>query len=272
MSALGFKAIITGFFIFTFFSAPLLEANPRTSASMRSFDEIFPGLAREQRQMVFSETGIKNTFTRNEGPLVIPALNSGVDLLGAVMEKRPTQLVESLLVVPYTGRALNKLDIYNAIGRIQNISDYMIYVSSRGGHIPLFEESTRLQNGNRNRPIPDPPPATILPSSETVYLCIRDTFFGNTYFRGDLTVVDHGITYYLTNNTAVWFLLFPLMRAEKFASVLYVEPLVEGTLVYGMAGIDIPEFIATRINLSLQIDRRLTVLIDWLSDGLRSIY
>jgi hypothetical protein len=61
------------------------------------------------------------------------------------------------------------------------------------------------------------------------------------------------------------------MRAEKFIAVLYVEPLREGMLVYSVAGIDIPEFIADRINLAINIDRRLTVFLNWLSDGFRSI-
>jgi hypothetical protein len=187
------------------------------------------------------------------------------------MEKTPTRLIEALIVVPYNGRVLNKLDAYNAIGRIENISNYLVYSPSRGGHIPLFERSTRLDNGNRNRPIPDPPPAAVLPASETIYLLLRDTFFGNTYFRGTLSEGRHGITYDMTNNTAVWFLLFPVMRAEKFAAILYVEPIREGTLIYGVSGIDIPEFLVDRMNLTSQIDRRVTILINWLSDGLRSI-
>ena len=221
---------------------------------------------------VFSEAGLRNTFRSDETQLIIPSSNSGIDIMSAVMEKSPTQLVEALVVIPYTRRTLNLLDIYNAIGRIQSISEQLIYSPSRGGYIPLFEQSTRLDGGRRNRPIPDPPPATILPSSETMYINLRDTFFGNTYFRGSLSTGRHGITYYMTNNTAIWFLVFPVMRAERFAAILYVEPIAEGTLVYGMAGIDIPEFIADRVNLGFQINRRVSVLINWLRDGFRSTY
>jgi hypothetical protein len=266
------RVAIAGFILFAVFSAPFLDANPRRSQpSLRSLNQVFPGLTREQRLTASSEAGLRNRFTRSETPLFIPAPNSGIDLLSAAMEKTPTQLVEALVIVPYRGRRLNMLDAYNAIGRIENISDYTIFVSSRGGHVPLFELSTRLENGNRNRPIPDPPPATVLPSSETMYICLRDTFFGNTYFRGDFSVGNHGITYNLTNNTTVWFLLFPVMRAERFSAILYVEPLTEGMLIYSIAGIDIPEFLATRINLGFQIDRRVTIFINWLRDGLRAI-
>jgi hypothetical protein len=61
------------------------------------------------------------------------------------------------------------------------------------------------------------------------------------------------------------------MRAEKFSAILYVEPLTEGMLIYSIAGIDIPEFLAARINLGFQIDRRVTIFINWLRDGLRAI-
>jgi hypothetical protein len=274
---LGIKAVTIVFCLIFCLSASPLEANPQAGTSMvhvplRSLNELFPDLTREQRRDVFSATGLKNTFLRREAPLITPASYSGIDLISAAMQKRPTQLIEALIVIPYRGRTLNKLDAYNAIGRIEEISTYTVYSPSRGGQIPLFERSTRLDNGNRNRPISDPPPATILPSSETVYILLRDTFFGNTYFRGDLSINCHGITYNLTNNVAVLFTIFPVMRAERFITTLYVEPIREGMLVYGVAGIDIPEFLVTRINFASQIDVRLAIFINWLRDGLRSIY
>jgi hypothetical protein len=270
MSFLRIKAAITGLFIFVVFPVSAFEVDPRTRGSMRSLNQIFPGLTREQRGRVFSETGLRNNFRANETPLIIPSPNSGINVLGAVMEKTPTQLVETLVVIPYNRRILTKLDAYNAIGRIGNISDYLVYSAARDSFIPIFDRSTRLDNGRRNRPIPDPPPATVLPSSESIFLLLRDTVFGNTYFRGDFSDGRYGITYNMTNNTAVWFLIFPVMGAEKFAAVLYLEPLREGMLVYGMAGIDIPEFLVSRINLAFQIDRRLSLLINWLRDGLVS--
>ena len=248
------------------FSASLTEASP-----LRSIDYIFPYLDRNQRAEVFTAEGLRNTFLEHETPLLIPAAGSGVNILGTVMDKNPLQLVEALVVVPYSRRILSKLDAYNAIGRIGDIRNQLIYSYSRDMYIPLFEESTRLYNGRRNRPIPDPPPATELPCSETVYIRLRDTFFGTTYLRGSLTTGSYGITYYLTNNAAIWFLLFPVMRAERFAAILYVEPVAEGMLVYSVAGIAIPEFIANRVNLAANIDRRITVFMNWLSTSFRSM-
>jgi len=255
------------FFLLLVFSITSLEAQ-----TLRSLDEIFPGLSYGQKYSALTQRGLRNTFSKNENPTFIPAANSQIDLLGAVMEKKPTQLVEALVVVPYSGRPLNLLDAYNAIGKIENISNYTVYSSSRGGrYIPLFEESKRLDNAKRDRPIPDPPPATRLPSSETIYFYLKDTFFGNTYFRGDLTVNRYGIINNITNSAAIRFLVFPVMGAEKFSTVLYVEPLQEGMLVYGMVGIDIPEFLVNMLNLTSDINRRLNVFINWLTDSFQSI-
>ena len=268
------KIRLAGFCLFFVFSLSFPEAQVRggeARGSLRTFSRVFPGLTPVQRQRAFSTAGFKNAFTKNEKPQIVPAANSDVDLMGMVMERTPTQLVEAVILVPYAGRQLSKLDAFNTIGRIQHISDYLITTTTRGvrKQIPLFEESTRLDDPKKRRPIPDPPPATSLPPKDTIYFCLKDTFFGNTFFRGDFSESRYGVSYDLTNFTAVWFLVFPVMKAEKFAAAIYVEPVREGTLIYGMAGIDVPEFLLSKINLAFQIDRRLTIFINWLSDGLK---
>ena len=260
------KAVLTGFILVFIFSASPLEAGP-----LRSFGELFPYLSALQKQRVFGRAGLRNTFTINEAPLFTPALNSGIDLMSLVLERNPTQLVEVITVIPYNERPLNILDAYNAMGRIENISNYTYFSTSRNRVIPVFEESTRLENARRNRRIPDPSPATALPSRDTIYFCLDDTFFGKTYLRGDLSLSNYGMTFNITNFAAVWFMLFPVMGAEKFSTILYAEPLEEGMLVYGMAGLDAPQFLIGKMNLINNIDRRITVFISWLRDGFIAI-
>ena len=60
------------------------------------------------------------------------------------------------------------------------------------------------------------------------------------------------------------------MRAERFAVIFYVEPVREGILVYSVAGVAIPEFIANRANLAENINNHITVFMDWLYAGFRS--
>lgn len=260
------RVILTGFALIFIFSASSLEASP-----LRSFDEIFPNLSRTQKRRAFSQSGLRNSFSKDETPHYIPASSSGIDLLGAVKERSPTQLVETIIVIPYRGRQLTRLDAYNAMGRIGNIKNHMVYSSSQERFVPVFEESFRFDSARRTRPIPDPPPAMVLPFSDTIYLCLKDTFFGNTYLRGELSASRHGITFNITNFIDVRFLLFPVMRAEKFSTVLYAEPLEEGMLIYGMVGIDIPQFLVSRANLPFNIDRRVTIFMNWLRSGFNTI-
>jgi len=257
------KIIFTGFILLSVYSVSVLAASP-----LRSFDDLFPYIDAGRKQDVFRGTGLRNTFLARETPMFTPALNSGIDLINTIMEKSPSTLIEALFVLPYSGRSFTLLDTYNAVGRVETLSSHIIYSPSRDRDVAFFLESSRFERGDRNRSIPDPPPAATIPSSETIYFRIKDIVFGNTYFRGDFSVGDYGITYILTNHATVWFLVFPVMRAEKFAMRLYMEPIAEGLLIYGIAGIDVPEFLVTRINLSASIDVRVRIVISWLRDNL----
>jgi len=258
------KIILIGIFLLVY-AISALAANP-----LRTLNQVFPNLSTEQRVNALSQNGIRNIFTKYEKPAIVPAQNSGIDLMGETLKKTPYHLVEALVVVPYNRRPLNTLDAYNAIGRVGNLSNYTVR-TNRGQVIHLFEETTRYPLSNRNVSIPDPPPATVLPDQETIYIRIKDYFFGNTYFRGDFSTNANGITFNITNHVAVWYLVFPVMGAEKLAMHVYIEPIREGMLVYGLAGIDIPEFIATKINLTADINRRVRIIINWNSDNLKAI-
>jgi hypothetical protein len=259
------KIAFSGMLFFGFlFVSPIIQADP-----LRSFDDIFPTLGRNQKMSALSERGFRRSFGKNEFPRIVPAPESGIDLYSIAMEKEPSHFVEALLIVPHNGTQLNRLDAYNALGRIGDIKNHTYYNSSRSMNINIFEESTRLEVNRLNNTIPDPPPARYVPASESVYIRLKDRYFGNIDVRGDLTSNPYGITYNLTNFRAIRFLLFTVMRAEKLCAVIYLEPIAEGMLVYGMAAIDIPDFVASRVNVSREIDRRLTIFINWLNEGLR---
>jgi len=260
------KIALSGFLILNI----LLISFPAES-QLRSFNELFPGITENQKQRIYSEEGMIHSFLRNETSLFVPGKNSGINLWPAVMEKIPSQMAEALIVVPYRNRPLNKLDIYNVLGKVRGLSNYTINSRSRGT-IALFSESTRIDTPNRNSPIPDPPPALILPSAETIYGRYKDPYFGNTYLRGDFSVNQYGVIYRLTNTNTIWYFIFPVMGAEKLALVFYAEPVAEGLLVYGLAGLDIPMFIASNIDLSDHINMRVRIVMNWLTDNIKEIY
>ena len=253
------------FLILAFFISSSLWAE----TPLRSFDELFPGLEDSTRNEVFSEEGLIRSIRIHESLEFIPATTSGINLLSTVMRASPSFLAESLLVIPGSGRMQDNLDIYNALGRIGDLKGYLYHSHTRQAEVPLFEEATRMSGDRRSNPISDPPPASMVPASETVHIRLKDINFGNTYYRGDMDLGPHGITYSLANTRNISYLFFPAIREGRFSAVLYMEPLKEGVLVYSMAGADASDFVSNRIHIPSAISKRLEVFIAWVRDGLR---
>jgi len=234
---------------------------------IRSIDGIFTNLSRGQRSSVMNGAGLRYYFQNDTTPVLVPSPESGIDILSSVMSKKPSHIIEALVVVPYGEKEYDLLDIYNALGRVANIKDYTVPLNGRPYNV--FLDTTRIQSARNRRAISDPPPANLLPFSETMYLCFKDAYLGNLYIRGDVSISIYGITYSMTNFTDVRYFLLPVLKAERFTAILYVEPVKEGVLIYCMSGFYLPGFIADRVNLTPNINRRITVFINWITDGLK---
>ena len=238
---------------------------------LRSLEELFPYLDAAQRGEVFSEKGFIRSTRKNEPLILSPAYLSGIDLKTSVMKSQPSYLAESLLVIPYSGRILTRLDAYNALGRIRDLKGRLYDSFTRNTSIPLFEDATRIESAKKTNPINDPPPAASLPISETVFIRLKDVNFGNSYYRGEVSVNSNGVTYNLTNFKTLSYLIFTVMKEEKFSAILYLEPLNEGMLVYSVAGADASDFIASKVHIPSAIEKRLAVFIGWIGDGLKAM-
>jgi len=251
-----------------FFEAPpiIIEAPPFLGT--RSFNDIFPNLTRMQRAAVNSSVGLRYTFQKAENPILKPAADSGIELLGSVMSKNPSHIVEALILLPYNrGRELDMLDIYNALGRIKNIKDYPFFHNGR--NIFIFTDSTRLESARNRMPIPDPLPAEFIPYSDTMFLRFTDAGIGDVFIRGDISASLYGITYNLTNFRDVRYSFIPIIRAERVSVIIYLEPVKEGILVYNMSGFFLPGLVANSANLPININARITTLLNWITDSLR---
>jgi len=255
----------SGIFFFAFVLLSSLCAQP-----VRSINDIFPSLTQSEENSIFSNKGLKHSFKKDDSALLAPAADSGVDIISIVMEKAPSYLVDALLVIPYNERELGILDAYNAIGRIKDIKNHLYFSGAQKRGSVIFKETTRLESAAKKNPVPDPPFSTVLPFSETMYLRCDDTDFGSLYIRGNISANNYGLICNMTNFEAVRFLFFNIVKVEKFSAVVYIEPVREGMLVYGIAGIDLPGFIAGLINIPVEIEKRLTVLISWLTFGLEN--
>jgi hypothetical protein len=252
---------------FLLFDAPALVYEVSPIFEPRSFNEIFPGFTESQRIGVMTNTGLRYAFEKDGTPSLIPHPDSGIDLLSIVMSKKPSHIIEALVIVPYTKRELDMLDVYNSLREIRHIKDYT--VNSGGNPINIFKDTTRLDSAQSRKPISDPPPSNMLPYSETVYLCFTDLYMGALYLKGDISISVFGITYSMTNFRDVTYSIFRIMKAERFSAIIYLEPIKEGILVYSMSGLYIPGFIANRVNLTPNMNARIRILVNWITDGLR---
>jgi hypothetical protein len=83
-----------------------------------------------------------------------------------------------------------------------------------------------------------------------------------------MSVTPFGLTFKITNTKTLTYLLFTVLREGKFSSILYIEPLVEGILIYSMAGADASDFMSNRIDIPSAISKRLLVFLSWIRDNL----
>ena len=245
----------------------LIYEIPHFIYELRSFDELFPELSQSQKARVFSTEGLKQSFGKDGAPIMLPNPDSGIDILSSVMKKDPSHIIEVLTVVPYGQKELDILDIYNALGRIDDIKNHSVYIRDRDVHI--FTETTRLESAVHRVPVSDPPPRDTLPLSETMHLRFREIYLGNLFLRGDLSHSLYGISFDITNFRDVYYFFIPIMRAERLSIVIYLEPVKDGVLIYCMSGFYLPGFIADRVNLTQDINNRVTVLLSWIIEGLR---
>ncbi|MCL2070210.1 MAG: hypothetical protein FWH19_04410 [Treponema sp.] len=233
----------------------------------RSLDAIFPDLSWWQRAMMNSNEGLRHSFSINQSPMLYTSPDSGIDLIGSIMDIEPSHLIEALVLIPYNERELDLLDIYNALGRIGQIENYPVLIN--GNNFYVITESTRIESSSNRRAISDPLPAERLPFSETIYIRLREVTIGNLFLRGDISISLYGITYSMTNFTDIRYFFLPVMRAEKFKTLIYLEPVSEGLLIYTMSGFYLPDFISDRVNLTPNINRRIQIFKNWITDGLR---
>jgi hypothetical protein len=241
------------------------------SAQARSFNDIFPNLGADIRSSAFSGSGYVRSGGKSIGlELIGGRVSSGIDpqIINGVMSKNPGYIVESILVIPVLAGSVTLLDVYNALGNIRGLSGRLYNSQTRNQAIPLFEDATRIRSERQTTAIPDPPPSSTLPRTETVFIRLKDSNFGNSYYRGDMSLTQNGLCYSLSNFRNLTYLLIPVIREDKFTAQLYFELLNEGVLIYSIAGADVSDFVASRVDMGSAIAKRLEVITSWAADGI----
>ena len=239
--------------------------------AQRGFNDIFPNMGRDIRNAAFSESGYVKTGEKSGGfELIGGGVSSGIDnqIVNGVMGNNPGYLVESILIVPGAAGAVTLLDVYNALGNIRDLSGRLYDSATRNQAIPLFEDATRIRSERQTTAIPDPPPARTLPLTETIFIRLKDSNFGNSYYRADMSLNQNGLCYRLSNFRNLTYFLIPVIREDKFIAQLYFEPINEGILIYSIAGADVSDFVASMVHVGSAIAKRLAVIISWAVEGI----
>ena len=262
-------------FLFTFillitFTPTLFAQVTGQARFLRPLNAIFPDLNEEQRELVFTEDGLVLSHERNIPLSLMPSASSGIDSRDIITRLNYPYLTETLLIVPHPGRIFRNLDAYNALGRIRDLSGRLYSSATRGEDVPLFQEATRISSNGRNT-LADPPFAQDLPVEETIYVRLRDTNFGNTFYRADFSRSPFGVFFNLSNTRNITYLLFTVMREGRFNAIIYMEPIQEGMMVYSVEGADVSEFMGGMIHVPSAISKRIEVFIGWVADGLRAM-
>jgi hypothetical protein len=239
-------------------------------AAQRSFNQIFPNIPSSGREAAFSSEGYYRSTGKIQRSALAGSGQSDIDphIIEAVLVMQPNFLVESILVVPGKTGQYSLLNVYNALGKVRGLKGRLYHSATRNEYVPLFEDVTRIESAQKNNPIADPAPVSRIPPSETIYMRLKDVNFGNTYYRGEMTLVPRGLRYSLSNNKNMSYFFIPVIKEEKFKVQLYFEPITEGVLIYALAGADVSDFAASRVDMPSAISKRLAVIISWVAEGI----
>jgi hypothetical protein len=236
----------------------------------RSFSDIFPYFDETKKTQVFSATGYSEFNLAQAGLQLVPRSKSGLSISAPVLSRQPSFFVENLLVFPYSSRYSGLITVYNALGRVQTLAGRVHRNDVPGKDHPVFRETTRIDGMRRNNPIPDPPSAIRIPPTETMYMRLRDTNFGNSYYKAELTTTSDELFYTLSNFKTIYMAIIPIIKEDKFIAQLYIEPLSDGILIYSVIGAEVSDiFMSKADTISGIIKKRIDVIVDWLIDGIR---
>lgn len=242
-------------------------------AELRTFDEIFPNLKPDVRNTVFEEGGyIKYNEKKSGFQLFGDSGNVAVgiasQIVNKVLESDPVYLVECLSVLQGKPGDVSLLDIYNALQNIRDLKGRLYNSATRNQAVPLFEEATRLKSEKQATAIDDPPPSKTVPARETIFIRLKDANFGNSYYKGELALIQNGLCYSLSNFKSLSYFFIPVIKEGKFVAQFYFEPINEGILIYSIAGADISDFFSSKIHMNSAIAKRLSVITSWAVEGI----
>ncbi|MDR2102965.1 MAG: hypothetical protein LBP42_02560, partial [Treponema sp.] len=199
-------------------------------SQVRSFDSIYPSLSGAEKERIYASGGL--LVVSEDGPRSLGLLPpvGDIDIAAPISSRNPSFVIESLRVIPYARPSMGLLDVYNALGRISRLKGRLYHSATRDRDVPLFEDADRITiiNSSKTRVVSDPPPAVMVPPSETFHVKLKDINFGNSYYQADIRCGQQGLLYSLSNFRSLTYGIIPIIKENRFITQLYIEPLTDG--------------------------------------------
>ncbi|MDR0706982.1 MAG: hypothetical protein LBF60_03770 [Treponema sp.] len=229
----------------------------------RSFNDVFPELDEAKKQIVLSGDGFVAAGKGIPLQRIVPA---GYELAVQQAILKNAYITESVAFIP--SKKTTILTIYNAIQNVRDLKGMLYHSATKAADVPLFEDATRIKSDKDTSALPDPPQAAVAPSAETWYVRLKDANFGNSYYRVDIAANSRAIVCTLTNFRDLSFLFVPVIKKENFIAQIYLEPVVNGLVIYSVASADVSDFFASKIHVPSAVQKRLEVIKRWVIGGL----
>jgi hypothetical protein len=193
----------------------------------------------------------------------------GINIDWSRFKGAPVNIIENLLLLK-NDNPVTKLDVYNALCKIRALQGKEYFSSTRGRRTALFEEASRVTGENNLKKQNDPPPSASFPSDETIFIMVKDVNFGNCYYRAEIKTHDSGIQYSLMNFKNINYLFIPVIKTGNLIIQLYIEPLNEGVLIYGLSCVAAANFADKQVDIPSAIQKRLDLIYEWISDNIKT--
>ncbi|MDR0382983.1 MAG: hypothetical protein LBH50_03255 [Spirochaetaceae bacterium] len=236
-------------------------------AQYRTLDELFPGTDAAVLKAA-QAGGYSHSIRTADGDAFTIKPSGEISASFSVTRTSPSNVIESLLIIK-TDRPVTKLDIYNALHRISALKGREYPSSTRGRSVALFEEASIIAGENDPGKLDDPPPATSMPRSETVFIAVKDVNFGNCYYRAEINTSGRGIRYSLSNFKSINYFFMPVIKPQGLLIETYIEPVDGGVLLYGLAVVSAAAIAEKNADIPSSITKRLDVIYGWIGDNIR---
>ncbi|MDR2796407.1 MAG: hypothetical protein LBB47_06835 [Spirochaetaceae bacterium] len=237
-------------------------------AETRNLEELFPGTDASILGSARGRGYSHSMKVSESDKLTIKPVDE-IDMTRAVLRASPMYIIENLLILK-NNKPVTKLDIYNALCMISTLQGREYFSSTRGRNTVMFEEASRISGANNLKKQKDPPYTSSMPSEETMFIMVKDANFGNCYYRAEIKTAGRGIRYSLSNFKSINYFI-PVIKQEKLLIQLYLEPVSEGVLVYGLTGVDAADFAEARVDIPSTITKRLDVIYGWILDNIKKL-